>query len=89
MSKKMIRRTTYLDWDYSSLKYIKEELDNSIERYGEDSIISIEESYGDHELCLYYQSLETDEEYETRLRHENISKEYRRQQYEQLKKEFE
>jgi hypothetical protein len=41
------------------------------------------------EYYLYKERLETDEEYNLRMSEEKSWKEYRRKQYEQLKKEFE
>lgn len=53
--------------------------------------ISLEEKPWDEgsELCLRYDDLETDVEFEKRLAQEKQSEEWQKQQYEQLRKKFE
>jgi hypothetical protein len=43
---------------------------------------------GEREYYVYRTRLETDDEYKVRIERENQQKEYRRMQYEDLKKEF-
>jgi hypothetical protein len=50
--------------------------------------IDYDYSGGEKEYYLYKTRLETDEEYEKRMKHEEQQKENRRKQFEQLKKEF-
>jgi hypothetical protein len=74
---------------------IKEAID-MLQKYADEGWTDIEEKfyhYTDHsDYCLINLRPETDEEYESRLKiieqSEEIAKEQRRKQYEELKKEF-
>jgi hypothetical protein len=57
---------------YTSLGYVKEKIDEMINLYGDDAELQIEqEAYGDgYEVNVYAQVLETDEEYDLRMKQE-------------------
>jgi len=63
---------------------------STLQKCKEDGWEGIDYDYcdGDKEYLLYKERLETDEEYEKRMKQKQQQKEYRRQQFEQLKKEF-
>jgi hypothetical protein len=82
------------DFEYDTLKEVKEKIDRWIETYGEDAIFDIYEPPYDTSryLALFVWEYETDKEMEYRLKNEAERKarqdEYERKQYETLKVKF-
>ena len=65
---------------------------SSLQRYKEQGWEGITYEYdydNEKEYYVYKERFETDEEYNLRMEEEQFLKEYRRKQYETLKKEFE
>lgn len=73
--------------EYTPLKDVVDYLARLLEEYP-SSIVDI--TYGDDYLNtqIYWHDYETEEEVRIRLEQESSSKNYRKQQYEALKKEF-
>lgn len=92
MTKQVRWEEKQLFWLDLSLEEIQRELPDLIEKYGANSTISIEETYGDNYLSLSYTRLETDLEEKTRLKFQEANKavieERERKQYEELKKKY-
>lgn len=86
---KYISEKVYIDL-YQSLGNFLSDISLLIEKYGEDAILDFtyEEDMG-VEMYINTSREETDEEYQRRLSKEEESKEIRKKQYLQLKKEFE
>lgn len=76
---------------YGSFETKIDSIISSLQRCKEDGWEGIDYDYdydGKKEYYLYRNRIETDEEYEKRMKEEELQKEYRRMQFEQLKKEF-
>lgn len=72
----------------AKLSVAKELIEKAIEKFGPDAHLSFDYSeYCDIEIN--YKELETDAEFESRMKMEELRKERRRKEYEALKKEFE
>ena len=95
MTKKMIEKDVaeLYDLNGSTLPEAIKQLQEAMERHGEDAKLSI---YTDRDGCIECEveamRLETDEEYNKRLQQEErakkIREEYERLQYERLKEKF-
>ena len=95
MTKKMIEKNVGWLWGLngSTLPEAIKQLQEAMERHGEDAKLSI---YTDRDDCIECEVeamiLETDEEYNKRLKQEEqakkIREEYERIQYERLKEKF-
>ena len=94
MTKKMIEKD--VGWLYdlggSTLPEAIKQLQEAMERHGEDAKLVIETFYDSTEVKIEAMVLETDEEYNKRLQQEERAKkfreEYERLQYERLKEKF-
>jgi hypothetical protein len=80
-------------YGYESLEEIKQKI-ASIEELViaetyTDVHLAIKEDYGDTVVCFYGKRLETEPEKAARLKAEHANLDWRRRQYEVLKKEFE
>lgn len=74
-------------WDHSTLDEVIEELKTFRGEGWEEWSIEAYDHYA--EIVLFRKRLETEEEVTRRLLREEASKQYRRKQYEALRKEFE
>lgn len=87
----VVKYTNHLNWDNKKLTQIRDEINRLIKNYGEDTTLVV--SHNDYEnvvnIWARYKKEETDEELAERIADENFAKEYRRCQYEKLKREFE
>lgn len=73
-----------------TMKELVEYFAEKAERYGEEAFLAITYDFDDVMLItINVKREETDQEYEYRMAAEDRAKEYRRKQFEQLKKEFE
>lgn len=92
MSKITVTRRKKLDLDGLSIEAAVEYLTSMYHKHTDTAYISVSwDSEYDSTIGiveLVYQELETDAEYLARTEREKRGKEYRRKQYEQLKKEF-
>lgn len=78
------------DFDSCSAKEIKEYIEKIISEHGEEVYLNISESYDNSvEFTWTGRRFETDAEMARRIDVDFSNKKRRRQQYEQLKKEFE
>ena len=81
-------------FSYSSLKDVKTAVEELIAEFGEDARLDLELKYMPYEhdpsasAIIAYQTLETDEEMNARIRRKRQAERVRKMQYEQLKKEF-
>lgn len=106
MTKIYVLESKYCDLDLGSLKDIKLEIENLIELYGEDSNVRFDVDQIDYsetyavKMCVEVKRLETDREYNKRLKDQAKTKEIienrkkkdeekDRKTYEALKKKFE
>lgn len=91
MTKRYInRRSPPNNIDDMSLKDAITHLQILADRFGEDADIDFTCNYdGDRDFTVKWISEETDTEYEWRISNDVRQQEYRRQQYEALKREFE
>lgn len=91
MKQMITKYTNHLYWDCAKLTQIRDEINRLIVCYGEDTKLDIEYDSYDNTINLkaFYKVEETDEEYQERINKENELKEYRRREYEKLKREFE
>lgn len=85
----MKNRTKRLNWDGGTLNLLAEEIQSLKDEYGGDATINIETWDGYSTVELKYQSPETETEEKQRLLWEEKRKQFRKKQYEDLKKEFE
>jgi hypothetical protein len=75
--------------NYCSLNSIKKTIEDYISKYGENAELVIDSGpVTDTDYYILFNRLETDEEYDKRLKRDEELKKIRRQQYENLKKEF-
>lgn len=70
----------------STLIKLKHDVEKLIEEYGEGAWITIDV---DGDSYVEYNRLETDSEFDKRIKKEEERKKFRKKQYEDLKKEFE
>jgi hypothetical protein len=90
-----MKQEKYVTEDIESLNHdmlvdIKEKIERYIETYGESSTLSLSISYDNYiECAIEYKRLETDYEYEQRLKVTELQKQSRLKMYEKLKQEFE
>jgi hypothetical protein len=82
--KKTVKKYENCDLDYKSLEDAIEYLQELSAKFGSSATLSMEE-YG---ATVEYSREETDDEYRVRLSTDEHHKEFRKRQYEQLKKEF-
>ena len=86
--KKIKEKENYWGGFYGSIDVIISDLQKCKEKGWEG--IDYEYDYANEkEYYVYKERFETDEEYNLRMEEEQFLKEYRRKQYEQLKREFE
>lgn len=90
--RKTVRVEHQIDIDYENVSDVIKHLEGIREEYGEVFIsVEVEEDYGSFYPKVYFVTTreETDAEMEKRLASEERIKEFRRNQYLELKKEFE
>lgn len=99
-NKKTIGVTAYCDIDCGSLAAVKMEIEHLIEMYGEDANLVLDSGYNNLSQYVEYKRIESDSEYNKRLKAEAKTKELEekrnktieeneRKQFERLKKKFE
>lgn len=90
--KKVWREKSSLGYfDFRTLSDIRKHINEQIEFYGPDAEVREVSGWGNGEkyLAIGVYEPENDKEYEMRKKSETENAEFRRKQYEQLKKEFE
>lgn len=90
--RKKVRVERNINIDYTNVSDVIKTLEGIQEEYGDVCIqTEADEDYGDYYPRVYFttEREETDAELERRLASEERSKEYRREQFLRLKKEFE
>lgn len=92
MSERKMKARSKTFWSLSLANMVELATD-LIQQYPHLSFDSIEVTtyteYGDTDVCFEYETPETDFELKCRLEDEKSQRDYRRRQYEQMKKEFE
>lgn len=93
MTKKIIeKQVDYLSVSYNSLTYVMSQIQEMIDKYGEDAEVRLEEDYDSYQLNVYAKVLETDEEYTARLKQEAYFKDIQEQrelrEYQRLQAKF-
>lgn len=95
MTKKMTRVVVeeYIDIDWTPLDEFAMQCQNYIEQYGDTARFEYMEDYNEQKkLVLTHERMETDEEYERRIKDEEDWKKYQekrdRETYERLKEKF-
>lgn len=91
MTKKMVMEIIDVNLDYYKLSEAIVILNDLKEEHGDVELhVEANEEYGSPKLDCYILAPreETDREYESRMKRENLWEEYQREQYEKLKKKF-
>jgi hypothetical protein len=86
---RMVTECVDIDLSYSTLKNAIPYLEELRKKYGDNASIEIREEWGSYTTKLEFRRPENEEEREKRLDAAKRHKEWRQQQYESLKKEFE
>ncbi len=74
---------------YESLDYVKSQIENLIEEYGEKAHLGTERDYDDStNLIVCFERPETEAETKAREASIALAEAYQRKQYEELKKKF-
>ena len=91
MTKKVISVSLQIcNWDYNTLSFIKDKLEELIEKHGPEAVLFLDRSDPRYiEWMISFKRLETDQEEADRLFEEDEKRQIRKDMYLKLKEEFE
>lgn len=91
MEKKLVQENKFIDYIENLFQdaTLEEVISNLKEKTKKYNFTNFTFSVWNDDISINFERYETDEEYYKRLENEKTSKEKRRKQYEELKKEFE